>query len=740
MVTKKPKDSQKICIICCDAYNNSTRKNIRCEDCNYSACSSCWEKFILSDKSKEPEFKCINPECDIKKNVFFINENFTKKFSATIYVQHRKDILFDQIQLQMEKVNRIIKLKNDKAEIAKKKECVYHEKRCFESIRSLILGLRNLEERDYKHPCPFIGCKGKLSKFLICTNKSFHKQYNDYDDFSKFVPPDVNDRMLNLFYQMESFNSINFNTLNEFNDNYPIDQSDVQNMVNLYYYSYIIPQAYDFYINIFDPKSNQFKDNYLALDQLYEKFKQTNFNSEYILNLTNARFNIQDIFGDNLKAKIFEEIFDVDKFAQIYPIIQLCILDNQIIVVLKHMKEVNSRYHDEYNIIANEIYNIEHNNGIDKNDKIMFPCSTTNCKGFTSKDSTCAICDNETCIDCLELINTDDHECDEGILKSIKNIKNKTKQCPNCKINIDKASGCNDMYCTNCKTFFNWRTLLVINKCHNPEYEADLKRNPDVEINQTAVDIYRSLCLEIRSKILNFRTGLNKYGSKILEHFESNDIVLIMHLEYVINKMYGPLSHIRNMRNITFEKNINDMNKLQQKFIKDQITEQNLKTQIYKIELKNIRANIEVSTMNLFFAENDRLLIELNDYINEERSAFANIKSVKKYNQFLNKNKTISLENKATYKKLLIEHSKKQLTIFHEYYKSFEDLITNTNSNLSELYKNIGPEKNEDYTIQIQFDNLNKASENRIIDWLLSPNRLENISNCFISPFGNFLN
>ncbi|RWS28685.1 E3 ubiquitin-protein ligase RNF14-like protein [Leptotrombidium deliense] len=43
-------------------------------------------------------------------------------------------------------------------------------------------------------------------------------------------------------------------------------------------------------------------------------------------------------------------------------------------------------------------------------------------------------------------------------------INRKCKQCPNCKVNIEKNEGCNKIICTKCKSYFCWLCLQIINK------------------------------------------------------------------------------------------------------------------------------------------------------------------------------------------------------------------------------------------------------------------------------------
>lgn len=66
--------------------------------------------------------------------------------------------------------------------------------------------------------------------------------------------------------------------------------------------------------------------------------------------------------------------------------------------------------------------------------------------------------------DCLTLT------CNREIYETCKYIMKDSKQCPKCNTYIHKTEGCDQMFCTNCHSCFNWKTLIIINPkhVHNP--------------------------------------------------------------------------------------------------------------------------------------------------------------------------------------------------------------------------------------------------------------------------------
>lgn len=97
----------------------------------------------------------------------------------------------------------------------------------------------------------------------------------------------------------------------------------------------------------------------------------------------------------------------------------------------------------------------------------------------------CNICNFADCDNCGEYILSN-HECNPDFVETYTILKMDTRPCPRCKIRISKTEGCDDMFCTNCKAKFSWRTGEFRVDGHNPhqeEYEsalaaAKLKNDP----------------------------------------------------------------------------------------------------------------------------------------------------------------------------------------------------------------------------------------------------------------------
>jgi hypothetical protein len=69
------------------------------------------------------------------------------------------------------------------------------------------------------------------------------------------------------------------------------------------------------------------------------------------------------------------------------------------------------------------------------------------------------------------------HECNPETVATVSLLANDTKPCPSCRTGIFKINGCDQMWCTQCHTAFNWRTGRIESNVHNPHYFEWLRRN-----------------------------------------------------------------------------------------------------------------------------------------------------------------------------------------------------------------------------------------------------------------------
>ena len=171
------------CAICCDKYNLSTRKEVKCDytDCEFSCCKTCVRTFLLGTTA-DPS--CMN--CKKPWNEKFLVANLNRTFCDKEYKTHRKDLLVEReisklpetmeaaertkkVEVEEEKgrviremINTINKeLKTLKLENQICNNRIYH-------IRSGTKEATTSERRKFIMACPNNSCRGYLSTQYKC--------------------------------------------------------------------------------------------------------------------------------------------------------------------------------------------------------------------------------------------------------------------------------------------------------------------------------------------------------------------------------------------------------------------------------------------------------------------------------------------------------------------------------------------------------------------------------------------
>ena len=147
--------------------------------------------------------------------------------------------------------------------------------------------------------------------------------------------------------------------------------------------------------------------------------------------------------------------------------------------------------------------------------KATTKCYTPSCNGFLDHKLYCILCKKTTCSSCLEE-NKKGHECNPDTVETVKLIKTDTKSCPKCNTNIYKIDGCDQMWCTKCRTGFSWETGKIETKLHNPHYYEWMRANANnVGANpnncETEIDLFRAAEeIDLLQPCIN--DCINKYG------------------------------------------------------------------------------------------------------------------------------------------------------------------------------------------------------------------------------------
>lgn len=163
------------CEICIDKYNKTTRLNVQCPYCEYSACRKCCETWLLNETNP----RCLNIVCGKEWTRQYVTKTFTKTFVSKEYTKHRESILFDQERALLPATQPLVEniLKCEKID----KEIRRIEEEELRAVYARINALRNertamtrntttttTERSTFVKACPDSECRGFLSSQWKC--------------------------------------------------------------------------------------------------------------------------------------------------------------------------------------------------------------------------------------------------------------------------------------------------------------------------------------------------------------------------------------------------------------------------------------------------------------------------------------------------------------------------------------------------------------------------------------------
>jgi hypothetical protein len=160
----------------------------------------------------------------------------------------------------------------------------------------------------------------------------------------------------------------------------------------------------------------------------------------------------------------------------------------------------------------------------EQNIKQSVRCFTPKCQGYISPDENeCMICKRIYCKDCGEECKTQPvkpvksfHTCNPDTVKTLKLLNRDTKPCPNCKERIYKISGCDQMFCTNCHTAFDWQSNTVIKgKIHNPHLTEYLQNKTKLELQNKEEE--KTTVMENKEKSLQLHVNVEMTAQEMFQ-------------------------------------------------------------------------------------------------------------------------------------------------------------------------------------------------------------------------------
>ena len=300
----------------------------------------------------------------------------------------------------------------------------------------------------------------------------------------------------------------------------------------------------------------------------------------------------------------------------------------------KNLKELSQKLQEKKLLI----YRIKNGEDTCKDErrKFIMPCPADNCKGYLSSQYKCEVCKLYTCHDCFEVIGyskESPHECKQENIASAQLIKKETKPCPKCGVRIFKISGCDQMWCTECKVAFSWNTgkIVISGQVHNPHYYQYLRQNGDTNNTQAPRNPNDVLCggMVQYYEFGYFIRSMNRFSSdswfnaikkeptidwfinKINLKSDKPIITNIVAIFSILSRLHRIVTHINNIDLVNLRnkvRNLSNFDSLVVKYILNNKTKHQLATDIFRndnlrkksVELLNVYELLTVVSIERF--------------------------------------------------------------------------------------------------------------------------------------------
>jgi hypothetical protein len=447
------------CNFCFEKYNNSARrKKVKCNDCDYHACVDCLCKNWLLTT---PEPVC--PNCRHVWSNKFLLENISLSFIQNELNPHhaKKYVEIDRAKLAETALTENKKILANKINVfiddfTKDKKSIHAKCNDFITIIS-----------EYNNKCsanhkPMLMDENEINKL---------KQiFNELNEQLNTVCNKINTLVSNYVLSInENANPAWILEPNQWGNN----KAPILGMMNNLEKDNILTNI----INNINKSKEYCDENYKERHRLITNILHKFYHDIYLISLPDKHYTYD-------AERIFGEIDTICNSKLINNtnngLLQTNNVNNELLARTK-AKEMKSVLYGK-------------------------KCTMNDCRGFLQNNNSCSECSHFVCNDCLMcigVVNKEDenrntiekikkmHNCDPDIVETIKLLKKETKGCPQCDIPIYKIDGCDQMWCTQCKVAFSWKTGLIVKSndyIHNPHYFEWMRKN-NREIARNPLDI-----------------------------------------------------------------------------------------------------------------------------------------------------------------------------------------------------------------------------------------------------------
>ena len=239
--------------------------------------------------------------------------------------------------------------------------------------------------------------------------------------------------------------------------------------------------------------------------------------------------------------------------------------------------------------------------------RVSMKCPSEDCRGFLSESFQCGLCTKDFCKECHETKNQE-HKCNPDQVETVKELEKSTKPCPKCMIRIYKTDGCDQMFCTQCRTAFSWRTGRVEEGViHNPHYYQMMRAGQITDERHRPADCEQMPAFQQINRLIHKKSR------------EIQDFLYLMHQR---------LTHHRNVTLVEMNQPVN-YEKERLSYLVGEVDERKFKQKLYVRWQRNLRIREERQIISTFLVVGEQLMKQLTlENIEQTVKQFEKVKEI----------------------------------------------------------------------------------------------------------------
>jgi hypothetical protein len=221
-------------------------------------------------------------------------------------------------------------------------------------------------------------------------------------------------------------------------------------------------------------------------------------------------------------------------------------------------------------------------------------CPRKECRGRVSSAYKCGLCEHWACPDChgdKGLERHGPHECRNEDRETVRMLKQNTKNCPECHEGIFKEYGCDQMWCTRCRTCFSWSSGKKLNgTIHNPHYYEYMRRHNGNAAATATATATAGVCedgLPEYDRLVRKWTRYSEEDQAVLR----NTHRLTMHLRYV---------EIPSLRAATENHEAQNARKWSVEYLRQHVTREEWGQKLYVAHRKKERGKRRMDVLEMY--------------------------------------------------------------------------------------------------------------------------------------------